>query len=161
MKKAFTLIELLVVVLIIGVLAAIALPQYEKAVWKSRLAEVMTNTKAIQDCFDMYVLQNGLPPEDKGYVGLRNLGCAAELTGGVWNGTDGYSTDNFSYYDIWCNDMHCQFFVAPKGQRNFVLKVMSHSTTDYKRCYTNAKSLGRMACKIFESMGYSYIDEEE
>ena len=57
--KGFTLIELLVVVLIIGVLTAIAVPQYQKAVLKSRFSSLMPTTQAIRDGNEMYYMTNG------------------------------------------------------------------------------------------------------
>ncbi len=57
--KGFTLIELLVVVLIIGILSAIAVPQYQKAVLKSRFSSLMPTTQAIRDGNEMYYMTNG------------------------------------------------------------------------------------------------------
>ena len=57
--KGFTLIELLVVVLIIGTLSAVALPQYTKAVEKSRLAEILVVSRAIENAEKVYFMEHG------------------------------------------------------------------------------------------------------
>ena len=58
-KKAFTLIELLVVVLIIGILAAVALPQYQKTVERSKATQAMQMLSSIAQAYQIAYLANG------------------------------------------------------------------------------------------------------
>ncbi len=76
--KGFTLLELLVVVLIIGVLAAIALPQYKRAVEKSKSAEALTILKAVSGSIQRYYLTNSSFPSD-----FKDLDIGIPMTGNV------------------------------------------------------------------------------
>ena len=107
-KSGFTLMELLVVVIMIGVLSSIALPQYRKAMDRSKAAEVMEVLPAIFEARERLRILNdyrwssgSLVDEDDTAVGVTMRQLDIEVSGSVPNGGDcsGYEwqTKNFCY----------------------------------------------------------------
>lgn len=93
--KGFTLIEMMVVVIIIGILSAVALPQYQKSVEKSRAAEAVTLGKAIVDAQNRSL--DAFPSASVARKGALDV----HLSGGTWNNdtsnANTYTTHNFEY----------------------------------------------------------------
>ena len=95
----FTLIELLVVVLIIGILAAVAVPQYTRAVEKARVSEAKVFLKALLDAEDAYVLATGEPC---GTWSLEDLDITLPGTLKKVSGRTHIVTKNFEFYGDEC-----------------------------------------------------------
>ena len=92
MKRGFTLIELLVVVLIIGILASVALPQYQKAVEKSRAVQAITFIRSMGDAQAAYYLENGNYAQD---IQELSIDFPGELVTNYGYGTNAVKTENF------------------------------------------------------------------
>ena len=100
-SQGFTLIELLVVVLIIGILASIALPQYRKAVVKAEAKTMLVNLKALAEAQQRFYLTNNRYADnfsdlDIDFSGYPNHSCS--IFQGHYVLHDCYSNDKSSLF---------------------------------------------------------------
>ena len=153
MKHGFTLIELLVVVLIIGILAAVALPQYQKAVEKARAVEAFANLASLVKAEKVYKMANGQATRDLSQLDIQLSGnynetntqvtsryftYSVSVSGG--DGTEGFEAiatrldggnESLKYY-IYYNYSGSYNCVALNASTKWICKTLSGKTTpDY------------------------------
>lgn len=88
-RKAFTLIELLIVIVILGIIAAIVIPQFGKADDDAKVAALKTNLATIRSQLEFYKVQhNSAYPDDKDSI-TAQLTTATNIDGGFTTPTFG------------------------------------------------------------------------
>ena len=115
-KQAFTLIELLVVVLIIGILAAVALPQYQKAVWKSRYATLKSTVNAFAQAEEAYYMANGTYARDADELSLSFPGVISSSLN-EYKGTYNFSWGHCNLYHRTEVNSYVECFLNRNGVR--------------------------------------------
>lgn len=115
-KKAFTLIELLVVVLIIGILSAIALPQYQKTVMKTRYATMKNVVNSIYQAEEIYYLANGEYADTFDKLGVEIAGQTSD-TKSLAFPWGGYCAIEKVYVYCYNPQLTMAYYITFKGKR--------------------------------------------
>ena len=173
--SGFTLIELLVVVLIIGILAAIALPQYNKAVEKSRIAGAISVINSVAKGIEVYLLDNGGYPGRYESAGLsrseyfvlygggldassKRIETAIDIRGSLRCEGSFCMDSNFMYESI-CTDSTCWVDAyrsadAYNGEGSYFLGMARRSSTNQWEYYCYYyDDFGQRACNTLQGQG--------
>ena len=149
-SQGFILIELLVVVLIIGILAAVALPQYQLAVDKSRYTELITLTNSIAKTSEVYYLANGTYPT---VFSQLDIDVPAQSSAG--------KVATFSWGTCYLDDsaITCLNNNLLKNGYEIYYKNADRSLAGEKICFANTTEAGSRFDKVCANLGKLYNPE--
>jgi prepilin-type N-terminal cleavage/methylation domain-containing protein len=144
-KKAFTLIELLVVVLIIGILAVIAVPQYQVSVLKSRFAGVILNTNNYKKALEEAYLINGQYPSYNQVKNFFEIQGYREDTGVL------YSPDEYIRYNFCrsCYSVSGCIFTDSSKLICYEINLDRKETNAGKKSCSYSNDTAEKVCKSF------------
>jgi general secretion pathway protein G len=90
-RSGFTLVEILIVVVILGILAAIVIPQFTEASTEAKLSSLCSDLQTIRSQIELYKVQhNDAVPGAGGASFVQALTGYTEIDGDVWAAGDSY-----------------------------------------------------------------------